>query len=220
MNIRKVIGITLIASGVVVTSITAWKVWGENEWDSYKQTHSVTEYQPAPKPAIEGKKQFIDPDKATALGDIFGKIYIPRLGKSWVRLVAQGVKWHPVLNEIGIGHYPGSALPGEVGNFAVAGHRGGFGGAFLNIHRLKAGDHVYVETNQGWYSYVYLQTKIVKPDDLDVISASPKELKGHVKGERYMTLTSCTPVFVNTDRIIVWLKLDATSTLLEGPPIR
>ena len=219
MKLRVVIGAALLCAGAGTIGFAAYNTWGVDAIDQGRQTQIANQYQPAPQQSASSEtKKFIDPAKATHLADIFGKIYIPRLGTGWNRLVAEGTKWHPVLNDIGIGHYTNSQMPGEVGNFAVAAHRGGFGGAFKNIHRLVAGDHVYVLTNDAWYSYAYMQTKIVKPNDLDVITKVPSELHGAVQGGRYMTLTSCNPIFVNTTRIIVWLKLDETRTIAQGPP--
>ena len=48
--------------------------------------------------------------------------------------------------EKGPGHYVGTALPGQRGNFAVAGHRVGKGEPFLNLDQLRAGDAVVVQT--------------------------------------------------------------------------
>ncbi len=226
MKHRKLIGGSLVALGLVVAGVSAYNAWGQDWVSSMAQSQLASQYGPNSKNSDAtgsqsqpvSAKTFIDPEKATHLADIFGEVYIPRLGDKWSRLVAEGVKWQPVLNEIGIGHYPTSQMPGEVGNFAVAAHRGGFGGAFRDIHRIKTGDHVYVLTNQGWFDYEYMQTKIVKPSDVDVINPVPKELKGAIVGGQYMTLTSCTPIFVNTNRIIVWLKLVGTRTLQQGPP--
>ena len=215
------LGRGLIACGLVLSCYAAWSYWGADYFYAQTQGDLAKQYsaaQPSTSPASPVSKRFVDVARATHLADIFGRIYIPRLGDGYSRLVAEGVRWHPVLNDIGIGHYPHSQMPGEVGNFAVAAHRGGFGGAFKNIHRLRAGDHVYVETNDGWFSYAYRQTKIVKPNDVDVIAAVPRELLGAEVGGRYLTLTSCNPIFVNTTRIIVWLELDATSTLAQGVP--
>jgi sortase A len=216
------LGRGLIACGLVLSCYAAWNYWGADYFYSQTQGNLANEYSAA-EPSAAAKspeaKRFVDASRATHLADIFGRIYIPKLGDGYSRLVAEGVRWHPVLNDIGIGHYPHTQMPGEVGNFAVAAHRGGFGGAFKNIHRLGVGDHVYVETNDGWYSYVYRQTKIVKPKDVDVISAVPSELRGAQVGGRYLTLTSCNPIFVNTTRIIVWFELDSTTTLQQGQPV-
>ena len=162
--------------------------------------------------------KFRELSKVNRPAQIFGRMYVPRFGSKWTRLVAEGTRWHPVLNEIGVGHYTGTAMPGQKGNFAVAAHRGGFGGAFKEIHRLVAGDKVYIETRNSWFVYKYLQTKIVAPTDLNVIRAVPKELVGAKVGGRYMTMTSCTPIFVNTQRIIVWLELEKKIPGRAGAP--
>ena len=53
----------------------------------------------------------------------------------------------------GPGHFPGTALPGEVGNFAVAGHRATHGEPFAHLDKLEEGDPVVVETVDGWLVY-------------------------------------------------------------------
>jgi len=208
-----VIGELLVTLGVLVGLFASYEVFIQDEVVGAKQTELAQEYGHE-----VAKSKFIDPVKARTLGDIFGRMYVPRFGSEWTRLVAQGTRWHPVLNEIGVGHYNTSALPGEVGNFAVAAHRGGFGGAFKNIHRLVEGDRVYLETNDYWYVYKYLQTKIVDPSDIAVIDPVPAELDGAQVGGHYMTMTSCTPIFVNTQRIVVWLELEKKIPVAEGAP--
>ncbi|MFM7030051.1 MAG: class E sortase [Micrococcales bacterium] len=140
-------------------------------------------------------------------GEVFARMTVPRFGKDWARLIGQGTRWHPTLNEIGVGHFRGTALPGGVGNFAVAAHRGGFGGTFRDIDKLGPGDKVYVETRDAIYTYVYMQTKIVKPSDIGVVAPVPAELIGAVAGGHYMTMTSCYPIWVDSHRIVVWLSL-------------
>ena len=171
----------------------------------------VKEKHSTPMSKVCNKKAYKDANSSLRTGDVFAKVYIPRLGDDWVRLIGEGIKWEPVLNKIGVGHYPYTQFPGEVGNFAVAAHRGGFGGSFKNIHRISLGDHVYVQTNAGWFDYEYRQTKIVLPEEVGVIKPIPEGLIGAVAGGKYMTLTSCEPIFVNTHRIIVWLELVGNS---------
>ena len=193
------LGIVLLAAGAGTLGASAYETFFADTVVANQQQSIAREYGTT--------KKFVDVSRVSKLGDIFGRIYIPRLGDGYSRLVAEGTKWEPVLNKIGIGHYSTSQMPGEVGNFAVAAHRGGFGGAFKNIHRLVSGDHVYVETNDGWFDYEYRQTTIVMPEDIGVIAPVPEGMDGAVIGGRYMTLTSCEPIFVNTKRIIVWLEL-------------
>jgi sortase A len=63
-----------------------------------------------------------------------------------------------------------------------------------------------------------LQTKVVNPTDITVIAPVPPELNGAVAGSRYMTMTSCTPIFVNTQRIIAWFELEQVIPIQDGPP--
>jgi len=208
-----VFGELLVSFGILVGLFAVYEVFIQDEVVAAAQTNLAKEYGQTAE-----KQKFVNPSEARNLGDIFGRMYVPRFGSEWTRLVAEGTRWHPVLNEIGIGHYDNSALPGEVGNFAVAAHRGGFGGAFKNIHRLVEGDRVYLETNGYWYVYKYLQTKIVEPEDISVIDPVPAELDGSHVGGKYLTMTSCTPIFVNTQRIIVWLELEKKISTSKGAP--
>jgi sortase A len=123
-----------------------------------------------------------------------------------------------VLNEIGIGRYSSSEMPGEVGNFAVAAHRGGFGGAFRDIDKLVTGDRVYIETKDTWFIYKFLETEVVKPNEVGVIDSVPEKLDVAVLGGRYLTMTSCTPIFINTDRIISWFELERAQPRSAGMP--
>lgn len=197
----RVFGEVLVTLGILLLLFTGYKAFLQDNVVGTAQTNIAKSYQDHPE-------RFIDPQKVYKPAQIFAQLYIPRFGPNWTRLVGEGTRWHPVLNEIGVGHYRHTAMPGEIGNFAVAAHRGGFGGSFRDIHRLKKGDLVYVKTNKFWYIYKYLQTKIVEPTDTSVIKAVPPELVGASKGGRYMTMTSCTPIFVNTQRIVVWLELE------------
>lgn len=194
----------LLLMGAGLLGFGAWQYFGADEVDGASKTAAAKQYG-----SVSQAKHFVPVAKVHKLGQVFGRMRIPRLGSDWVRLIGEGTKWHPVLNEIGIGHYIGTAMPGQVGNFATAAHRGGFGGSYKNIHRLVKGDLAYVETDDGVYTYEYMQTKIVLPSDSNVISAVPRELIGAHAGGRYMTLTSCEPIYVNTHRIIVWLELKA-----------
>ena len=146
-------------------------------------------------------------EDVTANGQVFATIRVPRFGTEWKRLVAEGTVWEPSLNTFGVGHYRGTAFPGEVGNFAVAGHRGGFGGTFRNIHKLTTGDMAEVVTTQATHLYRFVESTVVTPYQIGVIAKVPKGLGSAKPGGRYMTLTSCDPIWENTNRIIAWFEL-------------
>ena len=154
----------------------------------------------------------VRPKSAIAEGKLIAKIRIPRFGASYVKNVYEGTSVTNVLNKLGIGHYEETELPGEPGNFAIAGHRTGNGGPFRNIDKFRAGDIVTVETSKGTFSYKYLATKVVKPSAVGVIAQKPLGLVDPEKNGHYLTLTSCTPIGVNTDRIVAWFSLVTTTS--------
>jgi len=103
----------------------------------------------------------------------------------------------------GPGHYPGTALPGDKGNFAVAGHRTTYGAPFFNLDQLRKGDEVLV-TARGGESYTYrvAEQEIVAPGDTWVIEPDPLE-----SGKKTLTLTTCNPRFSNAQRLVVFAEL-------------
>lgn len=96
-----------------------------------------------------------------------------------------------------LGRFPDSAMPGQVGNFAVAGHRvSDFTDAFINLYKVKVGDEVIVTTKDGRYTYEVDNSFIVEPDQVEVLEAADYEK---------MTLITCT--IGSKRRVIVTGKL-------------
>lgn len=135
----------------------------------------------------------------------------PRLGAKWVKTVYEGTSVSKVLTPLGLGHYTMTQMPGEFGNFAVAGHRFGSGGPFLNIDKFRNGDLVYVKTKTAKFTYRFLQTKVVEPSAVGVLLPSPTGLTAARQSEALLTLQTCTPVHINTKRLIVWFELIKTT---------
>jgi sortase A len=208
------IGELLITAGIVLLLYVGWQVYINDPVVADHQQIQAVKVQPT----TPEQKQFSQISKNLKQGRVFGKLYVPRFGDNYQRLIGQGTIQAITLNKIGPGHYIGSDWPGEVGNFAIAAHRTSHGAPFNKLDTLTAGDLVYVETNDGWFTYEYRQTKIVDPSDIDVISQVPKEFEGAVTGGRYMTMTSCHPKWSNKQRIVVWLELKEQRTRLQGPP--
>jgi sortase A len=144
-------------------------------------------------------------------GDDVAILHIPRLGSG------VGDAGIPVLEGVGLdilneaaGHYPGTALPGQIGNFAVAGHRKTHGEPFRHLDELRAGDLVYVETAQTWYTYrIDADPVIVQPTDLAVVDPVPGR-PGVRPTQSLITLTTCNPWWSSTQRMIVTGALVAT----------
>ncbi|MPZ72219.1 MAG: class E sortase [Nitriliruptorales bacterium] len=105
----------------------------------------------------------------------------------------------------GPGHYAGTALPGERGNFAVAGHRTTYGAPFFNLDQLRKGDEVVVTARNGrQYTYRVRRQQIVSPNETWVLAPDPLE-----RGNRTLTLTTCHPRFSNVERLIVFAEITA-----------
>lgn len=139
-------------------------------------------------------------------------IYIPRLGSDWQRVIRQTVDVERVLNsyDAGVGHYPGTAMPGDVGNFAIAGHDSGWGNTFIDLSRMRLGDRVYVRTASGWYTYVFRNFKYVQPDAVNVLAPVPADELGTAV-DRIMTITTCNPPFNAGERLIAFSTLEVFS---------
>lgn len=148
-------------------------------------------------------------------GDAFAIMYIPRLGSAWQKPVVEGVE----LNDLarGLGHYPDSAMPGEVGNFAVAGHRATHGEPFRDLNELQQGDVVIVETENNWYRYVIDKHQIVEPTDVEVVLPVPNQ-PGAKPTEKLITLTTCNPRWASTQRLIYWGHLESVTSKAAGVP--
>ena len=125
-----------------------------------------------------------------------GLLSIPRIGL--LDAIVEGVGDAQL--EQGPGHYPGSALPGEPGNVAIAGHRTTYAHPFYNLDALVPGDPIYILTSQGLFHYTVTRTQVVSPSDVAVLQTIP--------GQNTLTLTTCTPRYSAAQRLIVTAAFD------------
>lgn len=116
----------------------------------------------------------------------------------------------------GPGHYPGTPLPGQAGNAAIAGHRTTYGAPFHRIDELVPGDVINVATPQGGFTYRVLPA----PDNPDLgwyaVKPNQVEVIGDF-GDNRLTLTACHPKYSARERIIVHAELitEVAETLAE-----
>jgi sortase A len=173
---------------------------------------------------------------APAVGQPLAVLHLPRLGADYQRVVLEGTAEEQLAD--GPGHYVGTALPGQPGNLALAGHRVGKGSPFLELDRLRPGDPIVVETAQGWYVYRVLGDRrtgdvttdpsgipgqqIVRPTDVSVISPVPGGPATAAPAGSYLTLTTCHPRYSARQRLIVHAVLDGAgiskADAPDGPP--
>lgn len=150
-------------------------------------------------------------------GESFALVHIPRFGAGYVVPADEGVSLEDVLNDGVLGHYPDTALPGEVGNFALAGHRVTYGRPLHRIAELRPGDAVVVETEDAWYVYRMRDHQIVTPDRVDVVAPVPND-PGAEPSERLLTLTACHPMYSAQQRYVVHAVLESWQPREAGAP--
>ena len=153
--------------------------------------------------------------KDVKFGQAFAIVRIPQFGLKYARPVYEGTTRDVLMH--GIGHYASTAMPGELGNFAVAGHRTTYGKPFNRIDDLRTGDVVIVETRQTWFVYRVSSTEVVAPSRSDVILPVPEQ-PGVEAGEALLTMTSCHPEFSSRERYVVHATLATTYPHAEDLP--
>jgi len=147
------------------------------------------------------------------IGPPENRIIIPKLGLN-VPLVTPSYQslldedWEKVEADIqdalqmGIVHYPGTARPGQAGNFFVTGHSsyypwapGKYKSVFARLHNLEAGDEYYVYYGGDQHRYIVRSKKEVSPSNVDVLDQPVNR--------RLATLMTCTPVGTTLHRLIL-----------------
>ena len=119
-----------------------------------------------------------------------GEIRIPRIGL--VHPIYEGVSLTVV--DHGPGHWPGSAMPGQLGNTVFAGHRVTHSHPFRNVDQLVPGDEVVFKTADGEFHYQVTGTEIVGPKDTWIVNPTP---------DATMTLFACHPPGSARQRIVI-----------------
>jgi len=221
-----VLGELLITAGVLVLLFLGWQVWWNNLVMSGQQSSAAASQSKqwlddaikAPKPA-PGASTTDPPVMAQPANyESFAVIYIPRLGADWKRTIRQTVDTEKVLNsyDAGVGHYADTQMPGQIGNFAVAGHDSGWGNTFIDLSKLHIGDHIYVQTKDGWYTYTFRNFEYVQPSAVQVLLPVPRQPEA-TPVDRLMTITTCNPPFHAGERLIAYNVFDGYAPAAEVP---
>jgi sortase A len=110
--------------------------------------------------------------------------------------VVQGDSWEQLKK--GIAQHLGTGDPGQPGNMVVSAHNDIFGELFRDLDRLKPGDEVYVYTQAQKFTYRIAGTRLVAPTEVSVMNPTVSPT---------LTLISCYPYLVDTQRIVVFAEL-------------
>jgi sortase A len=237
--VRRVVretGLSLITLGVVVLAFVAYQLFGTSFAEQHSQsvlskqfsssvskagghvgTSSVAKPSQAGGPsgvstaAANSQTTPLAPETLPSVptGEAIDHLEIPAIGVD--KFVVEGTA-EADLSE-GPGHYVGTALPGQIGNVGIAGHRTTYGAPFFKLGELKAGDKIYI-TDLSGHTWVYKVSEapvVVSPNDVAVLDPTPFA---------QLTLTTCNPIFSATSRLVVFARLvgKATSIAVAKAP--
>lgn len=206
-------GRALIAIGSVLILFILYELYGTGFITSHDQARLKRAFAtaeahakatpgatPSPTPSVTatatppGITAPTNPDAGTGVAEIS----IPKINLDMI--VVEGVSVDNLKE--GPGHWPGTPLPGEAGNVVISGHRTTYLHPFRNVDQLAAGDPIYLTLPDGTrYTYLVTAEQTVLPTDVAVADNTP---------DNRLTLTTCTPPFSASHRLIV------TATL-QGP---
>ena len=225
-----VVGEVLITLGVLLGLFVVWQLWWTDVVADAQQAEVVEGLdwareptapasEPTPEPAAEPElRRDAAPVPSTpAAVTTFATLQVPRWGTDYIRPITEGTSRREVLDVLGLGHYEGTAMPGAIGNFAVAGHRTTYGKPLNRVEELALGDPLVVQTADTWYVYRVTSTQVVLPEDVEVIAPVPGDPTG-VPTVATLTLTTCHPMFSARERFIVHAELDYWLPVADGTP--
>jgi sortase A len=224
------IGQLLITAGLVILLFVVYELWVTGLYTRAAQ-HRL-EHQLEQQWARHGGGGINSVDIAhVPLGSGLAILRIPRFGRGYHMVIVQGVEFADL--QKGPGHQPGTALPGQVGNFYVAGHRTTYLAPFNHIDELRPGDPLVIETRTTWFTYT-VETipaghgyprvpwqEIVAPTDIPVTYPVPDQPDPSARPTlRLLTFSSCNPKYSAAQRIVIHARLTSALPKSRGvlPP--
>ena len=196
---RRLIAVAASLSIAAVASLTTAAVWPRHSSSSSAEPITSTTTLPpttTTRPPTTTTVALPAPEDAPAdpYANVpvrqIGTIEIPRIGL--VHPIFEGV-WLTVVDH-GPGHWPGTAMPGAIGNTTFAGHRVTHTHPFLNVDQLQYGDQVIFHMPNGDFTYSVTQILIVDPNAIWITNPTPTAT---------MTLFACHPKHSAAHRIVV-----------------
>lgn len=202
------LGGVLITLSAVIGSYVIYELQISNysshrEWDSSAKVLQEEFEKPAKNIAFEGEVFAQIPADRMVTSKPFALMSVPKLWKESVAVpIFSGTSAKALAK--GLGHISGSALPGQLGNFAVSGHRATHGEPFAKFELLKEGDEVIVDTLEGTFTYSLVADIKVTPEDVWVVEPRPaiSELQSLPSEAQLITLITCDPRWSSENRWI------------------
>lgn len=179
---RRIIGKLLILVGILTIGTVVYTNYKTNQINK----EFVREYKNNTK-NIDTKKDDYE------IGDVIGVLNIPKINLEVA--IKRGIT-NEILKD-SVGHFENTAMPGEYGNFSVAGHRAYTSNKFFsNLDEVEIGDDLNVLFENETFTYKVNSIEVVTPDKVEVVDSTDKNNKE-------ITLVTCTPKYVGSHRLIV-----------------
>ncbi|NRQ31579.1 class E sortase [Nonomuraea sp. NN258] len=204
--VLRAVGELSITAGLIMMMFCAYLLWGTGAYTQRQQVRLQRE--------LSAKVTGEEPAKLAKiqLGKALALLRIPRLGRDYRYAVVEGVDAEHLKK--GPGHYPGSAMPGQVGNFVLSGHRTTYAAPFNEIDRLRRDDEIIIEAREARYTYRVTSQDIVTPDEVEILAPVPG--KPDIRPVRaFITLSTCHPEYSAAERLIVYGVLKKTELRME-----
>ncbi|GAA3963018.1 hypothetical protein GCM10023085_52070 [Actinomadura viridis] len=196
------LGELCITAGLILLLFVTYQLWGTGRYTQDQQDRLGEEL------ARSWKRSSPEPAKVTLekvkLGKGLATIRIPRFGADYRYVIVEGVEQSDLRK--GPGHYPGTAMPGGVGNFVVSGHRTTYSAPFNRVGELRTGDRILIDTREKQFVYQVTGRKIVKPTAVEVTAPVPFRPDDRPT-DRLITLTTCHPKYSDAERMIIFGRL-------------
>ena len=207
------VGQTLITLGVVILLFCAYELWFTGIYTAREQKHLRNELPQvlSSAPPLPGTPEF----PPILAGHGIAVLRIPRLGLGYLKVIVEGVSRDDLRK--GPGHIPGTALPGQIGNFVVSGHRTTYGAPFNRLDEIKPGDAIVLETQTTWYVYRETKEITVAPSAYWVTDPVPGQPGVHAT-QRMLTFTTCNPKYSASQRLVLFGQLETSRPKSAGPP--
>ena len=184
--------------GAIILLFVAWQLWGTAITQHHAQNalehQFAAQVHHAPVKAVPGftLTPATTPIPDPPQGTVMAHLQIPKIGLD--QYVVSGTAEADLAK--GPGHYLGTAIPGQAGNVAIAGHRTTHGAPFNRLAELAIGDPIYLTTSSG-QTLTYIVSAVpvaVSPSDVTVLNDF---------GDDRLTLTTCNPEYSAVQRLIV-----------------
>lgn len=216
-----VIGELLLLGGLGVLGYIVWQPWHTGLKVTAHQedltSADAAAWAAEERPRTDGVPVPETPGDA----EVFAILRAPAFGTTFANRIAMGTSREKVLDfeDMGIGYYETTQLPGEPGNFALAAHRSGpLINPFREVMNLRLGDPLFIETPDGWYTYRFRNIEYVWPDASDVLNPFPR-IEGEPGVDQILTLTTCHPKWAGSDeRAIAYSVFEGFTARADGPP--